>query len=80
MSSFFPRVFPLFLSSFANNNSDQSTSVIDSERASFWSTLRLGGNLRERCTLTDPERGTLDQMLSHLRDLWNQCARHKAEQ
>ncbi|VDP77169.1 unnamed protein product [Echinostoma caproni] len=54
-------------------------SVTDSERSQFWSTLRWGTNLRERCTLADPERAVLEEMLDRLRELWNRCVHLKSE-
>ncbi|KAL5005910.1 hypothetical protein ScPMuIL_017068 [Solemya velum] len=37
----------------------------------FYSTSRLGRNLKDRCTKTDPERDILQQMLDELKSKWN---------
>ncbi|XP_052813001.1 microtubule-actin cross-linking factor 1, isoforms 1/2/3/4/5-like isoform X2 [Mya arenaria] len=37
----------------------------------FYSASRLGRNLKDRCTKTDPEREELQQMLDDLKNKWN---------
>ncbi|KAK7501339.1 hypothetical protein BaRGS_00007464, partial [Batillaria attramentaria] len=37
----------------------------------FFATTRLGRNLKDRCTKTDPERDVLNNMLEELRNKWN---------
>ena len=36
----------------------------------YYSALRLGRNLKERCTRSDPERWQLQNMLDALADAW----------
>ncbi|XP_076088399.1 microtubule-actin cross-linking factor 1, isoforms 6/7-like isoform X5 [Mytilus galloprovincialis] len=38
---------------------------------SFYSATRLGRNLKDRCTKTDPERDVLQQMVDDLKHKWN---------
>ncbi|XP_053386476.1 dystonin-like isoform X4 [Mercenaria mercenaria] len=42
-----------------------------SKHPAFYSASRLGRNLKDRCTKTDPEREELQQMLDDLKNKWN---------
>ncbi|XP_021351800.1 dystonin-like isoform X3 [Mizuhopecten yessoensis] len=41
------------------------------KHTTFYSATRLGRNLKDRCTKSDPEREVLQQMLDDLKDKWN---------
>jgi dystonin len=44
---------------------------LQAKHPTFFATTRLGRNLKDRCTKTDPEREVLNNMLEELRNKWN---------
>jgi len=42
-----------------------------SRHGEYSSTMRLGRNLKDRCTKSDPERDILAAMLDQLKNKWN---------
>ena len=44
---------------------------LQAKHPTFFATTRLGRNLKDRCTKTDPERDVLNSMLEELRNKWN---------
>ncbi|BFZ22115.1 hypothetical protein BsWGS_25154 [Bradybaena similaris] len=44
---------------------------LTAKHPTFFSTSRLGRNLKDRCTKTDPEREILNDMLENLKNKWN---------
>lgn len=42
-----------------------------SKHPAFYSATRLGRNLKDRCTKSDPDRDELQQMLDDLKNKWN---------
>ncbi|XP_052234757.1 dystonin-like isoform X4 [Dreissena polymorpha] len=45
--------------------------LLAAKHPAFYSASRLGRNLKDRCTKTDPERDELQQMLDDLKNKWN---------
>ena len=45
--------------------------ALTSKHPQYYSTMRLGRSLKDRCTKNDPERDVINQMLEQLKNKWN---------
>ena len=65
---------PVFSTNYCDNDVTDVDGIqheMTSKHGEYSGTMRLGRNLKDRCTKTDPERDVLAGMLEQLKNKWN---------